>query len=175
MNVFFRFQNLYTLPLNTQNRTNRTNAFWETTSTWNPPQQLYMRSIVLSLQDGLQGSCLLLFPSFHSPPQIVPALICATNRIQQKWWYIASKLDYKRPCGSLLGCSLFLPLRSCALGGTSCHAMSGSHRGTETPSNKHVSELGKDLPAPVKPWDDYSLGRQPDCNLMRDLELELPS
>lgn len=109
---------------------------------------------------------------FIAPFHTVPALLCAASKIWQKWKYVTSRLDYKRPCGFHLGS---FSLSDLVLWEEPTAMVWEAH--TEEvrllPTTMWVN-LEVDLPAPVKPLDDYSPRRWPSCNLMRDPELGLP-
>lgn len=64
------------------------------------------RAVVASLQDDLQWS---LPPGIYTWCSPLPCFnrvgLCEPQRILQKWWYLTSKIRYKRHCSFCAGCT----------------------------------------------------------------------
>ena len=127
-----------------------------------------MGSVVLSLQYGPQDPVFCYLYPCVAPSHTTPAWVCVTNRIWQRLWYVTFTLDYRRVC---LESSLFLPLRSCALGKSDAVRGSQGQKLRPLPTTVWMDSEA-DLLAPAKPLDNYSPSRQLDSNLMKSFELE---
>ena len=68
-------------------------------NTWNLPLQLYMGSVVLSLQYGPQDPVFCYLYPCVAPSHTAPAWVCVTNSTWQRLWYVTFTLDYRTHCG----------------------------------------------------------------------------
>lgn len=124
------------------------------------------RAIVASLQDDLQWS---LTPGIYTSCSPLPRFNRVgpfdQQRILQRWWYLTSKIRYKRHCSFCAGCTATLLGHSFW---SKLTIMQGPrHWGTiwsllppgrkQPLNNNHEwTILEADLWGPINPWDDYS-------------------